>query len=94
MTFPFLRTWKPLLKRARGTAFYADIRELLKLWLFAKRLRRLLDGQNERLYKVAKERDALLVVARWAKLSMTDHKFYVGLADALNALETPKGKRK
>lgn len=60
-TFPFLRTYKPLLKKARGTPFYEDIRKLLQEYLFQKHLRRLLDGQNERLYKAAKERDLLLL---------------------------------
>lgn len=48
--FPFLRTYKPMLKRARGTPSYEDIRLLLRLWLHCKHIRRLLDSQNERLY--------------------------------------------
>lgn len=52
--FPFLRTFKPMLKRARGTPHYADIRLLLQLWLHAKHMQRILDGQNIRLYNVAR----------------------------------------
>lgn len=56
----FLRTWKPVLKRARGTPSYPDVRLLVRLWMRSKALERLLDGQNARLYAVARERDALL----------------------------------
>ena len=59
-TFPFLRTYKPLLKRARGTASYADVRQLLQQWMWARRIERLFHGQNERLLKAARSRDALL----------------------------------
>lgn len=46
-----------MLKRARGTASYQDVRTLIQLWLYAKRIRALLDGQNERLFEVARELD-------------------------------------
>jgi hypothetical protein len=59
-TFPFLRTFKPMLKRAKGTPCEQDVRKLLELWLHAKRLRRLLDHQNETLLHVSQERDWLL----------------------------------
>jgi hypothetical protein len=58
----FLTTFKPMLKRAQGTFFYADIRKLLTLWLHAKRLQRLVDGQNTKLYEAARERDRLIQV--------------------------------
>ena len=59
MTFPFLRTYKPMLKRARGTPSYQDVRQLLQLWLHCKRIQRLLDRQNQSLYEAARERDRL-----------------------------------
>lgn len=59
--FPFLRTYKPMLKAARGTPHYAAIRQLLQQWLWAKRMVRLLHHQNAALYKAARERDALLM---------------------------------
>lgn len=59
--FAFLRTYKPMLKAARGTPHYESIRQLLKQWLWAKRMVALLDRQNIALYKAAKERDARLV---------------------------------
>lgn len=55
VTFPFLRTFKPMLKRARGTASYEDVRQLLKLWLHCRRLRSLLDNQNRLLYVAARQ---------------------------------------
>jgi hypothetical protein len=58
--FPFLRTWKPVLKRARGTEFYPEIRRLLQLWLHCKRITRILEGQNQKLYKAARDRDRML----------------------------------
>ena len=58
--FPFLRTFKPMLKRARGTPFYADIRLLLRLWLHGQHMTRLFEGQSRRLYAVARERDLML----------------------------------
>jgi hypothetical protein len=62
--FAFLRTYKPLLKRARGTPYYEDIRELLGYWLRQKKIERLLAAQNLRLYEAARERDCLLAAAR------------------------------
>jgi len=58
--FPFLRTFKPLLKAAQRTPFYADIRQLLKLWLHGQHMTRLFESQSRRLYTVARERDMLL----------------------------------
>lgn len=58
--FAFLRTFKSMLKRARGTEHYDDIRLLLQLKLHANRVERLLVGQNDRLYEAARTRDALL----------------------------------
>lgn len=46
-----------MLKRARGTASYQDVRTLIQLWLYAKRIRAILDGQNERLFEIARDRD-------------------------------------
>lgn len=57
--FPFLRTFKPMLKRARGTPSYQDVRRLLQLWLYCRHMTQLLDWQNTRLYQVAQERDLL-----------------------------------
>lgn len=60
--FPFLRTYKPMLKRARqcGTREYGDVRRLLKQWLYCQHMVRLLHQQNARLYQAAMERDSLL----------------------------------
>lgn len=58
--FPFLRTYKPMLKRARGTPCYRDVRQLLKQWLYCQHMVRLLGQQNARLYQAAGERDLLL----------------------------------
>jgi hypothetical protein len=58
----FLTTFKPMLKRARGTPSYEDMRVLLRLWSHHKRVRRLLDAQNTRLYQAAAERDHLLAL--------------------------------
>jgi hypothetical protein len=58
--FPFLRTYKPMLKRARGTTSYQDVRQLLKLWLHCRHITTILDQQNVRLYQAAHERDCLL----------------------------------
>lgn len=62
--FAFLRTYKPLLKRARGTPYYEDIRELLGYWLRQKKIERLLAAQNLRLYEAARERDRLLAARK------------------------------
>lgn len=58
--FAFLRTYKPMLKAARGTPHYAHVRLLLQNWLWAQHMVRLLHRQNTALYKAARERDALL----------------------------------
>ena len=55
-----LKTFKPMLRRARGTPSHADVRVLIRLWLHSKRLQRLVDGQNAHLYEAARERDLLL----------------------------------
>ena len=54
----FLRTYKPMLRRARGTASYQDVRTLIQLWIHAKQMQNLLDAQNRRLFEVARELDA------------------------------------
>jgi hypothetical protein len=59
-SFPFLRTYKPMLKRARGTASYQDVRALLKLWLHCRHITSLLQRQNDSLYQAARERDNLV----------------------------------
>ena len=61
--FPFLRTFKPMLKRAWGTASYQDMRLLLQLWLHCKRTRQLLEGQSERLCHAAGARDVMLATS-------------------------------
>ena len=58
--FSFLRTFKPMLKRARGTEFYPDVRRLLQLWLHCKRVTALLEGQNQKLYRAACDRDRMI----------------------------------
>ena len=65
LRFPFLRTFKPVLKRARAVRdtapdIYEDVRLLLSLWLHQKRIRRLLDHQNASLLAASQERDRLL----------------------------------
>lgn len=52
-----------MLKRARGTASYQDIRQLLKLWLYCKKMLKLLEKQNERLYQAGKARDYLTALS-------------------------------
>ena len=49
-----------MLKRARSTASYQDVRHLLKLWLYSRKMIKLLEKQNQRLYQAAKERDKLI----------------------------------
>jgi hypothetical protein len=63
--FPFLRTFKPMLKRARGkdaahAPSYQDVRRLLQLWMYCRHMVALLDRQNTRLYQAAQERDMLI----------------------------------
>jgi hypothetical protein len=58
--FPFLRTYKPMLKRAWGTPSYQDVRQLLKQWQHCQHITQLLQHQNTRLYQAAHDRDQLL----------------------------------
>lgn len=59
---PFFRTFKPMLKRARGTPSYPDVRLLVQLWLHCTRVQQLLHSQNTRLCEAASTRDRLLAV--------------------------------
>lgn len=58
--FPFLRTYKPVLKEAQTTPLYEPIRRLLQQWLFAKHIQGLLESQNRSLFLAAQEKDRLL----------------------------------
>lgn len=58
--WPFLRIYKPMLKRAWNLPNYQDVRELIQLWMWAKRIRALLNRQNDALTRAARERDELL----------------------------------
>ncbi len=60
MEFPFLRTYKPMLKRARGTPSYQDVRQLIKLWMHCQHMTQLLHRQNTNLYQASRDRDLLL----------------------------------
>lgn len=55
-----------MLKRARGTASYKDVRQLLQLWLHGQHMTRLVEAQNRRLYEAARERDRLIAELRRA----------------------------
>ena len=75
--FSFLRTFKPMLKRARGkdaahAPSYQDVRKLLQLWLHAQHMVALLDRQNTRLYQAAQERDMLIQKNREANFFPED----------------------
>lgn len=62
--FTLLRTYKPILKAARGTPLYAGVRELAQNWLWTRHITQLLHSQNAKLYLAAKERDRLIAQLR------------------------------
>lgn len=63
--WPFLRTYKPMLKRAWNLPNYLDVRQLIQQWMWAKRIQALLERQNQALFRAASERDRLLFERRF-----------------------------